>query len=104
MPLRISLPYHFLSSFKEAENMRVLFLATMLAAFLFYGKATAEQSVTVAWYGGNWGDAFNACVAKPFTETTGIAVKPEIGTSIVELSKRTLQMVSATIELALLDG
>src|SRR5258706_9237017 len=76
----------------------------MLAAFLSYAKATADQSVTVAWYGGNWGDAFNACVAKPFTETTGIAVKPEIGTSIVTLSKLKQQKGSASIDVAWMDG
>jgi putative spermidine/putrescine transport system substrate-binding protein len=80
--------------------------ALLLGATLLAGPAFAQQpaSITVAWYGGNWGDAFNACVAQPFTKKTGIAVKPEIGTSTVTLSKLQQQKSAPTIDVAWMDG
>ncbi|HWK67739.1 MAG TPA: ABC transporter substrate-binding protein [Rhizobiaceae bacterium] len=65
---------------------------------------TQPASITVAWYGGNWGDAFKACVADPFTKATGIAVNAEIGTSTVTLSKLQQQKQAPTIDVAWLDG
>jgi putative spermidine/putrescine transport system substrate-binding protein len=66
--------------------------------------ATAQESITVAWYGGNWGDAFKACVADPFTKATGIRVTPEIGTSTVTLAKLQQQKNAPTIDAAWMDG
>lgn len=66
--------------------------------------AQAPQSITVAWYGGNWGEAFNACVAQPFTQATGIAVVPEIGTSTTTLAKLQQQKGNPTIDVAYMDG
>ena len=82
-------------------------LATaMLATTLFTAPALAQQpsSITVAWYGGNWGDAFRACVAEPFTKATGIAVNAEIGTSTVTLAKLQQQKAAPTIDAAWIDG
>lgn len=80
--------------------------AALLGSALFAAPALAQQpaSITVAWYGGNWGDAFRACVAEPFTKATGIAVNAEIGTSTVTLSKLQQQKAAPTIDVAWMDG
>ncbi len=64
----------------------------------------APTTLTVAWYGGNWGDAFNACVAEPFTKATGIKVVPEVGTSTTTLAKLQQQKGAPTIDVAWIDG
>lgn len=51
------------------------------------GAMADQQKLTVALYGGNWGDAFLNCVAEPFTKATGIAVAAEVGTSTTTLAK-----------------
>lgn len=66
-------------------------------------QAQAEE-VRVAWYGGNWGDAFQSCIATPFTEATGIQVVPEIGTSNTTLAKLRQQKDKPLIDVAFLDG
>ncbi len=73
---------------------------------LMMTSALGQQpsSITVAWYGGNWGDAFRACVAEPFTKATGIAVNAEIGTSTVTLAKLQQQKAAPTIDAAWMDG
>jgi putative spermidine/putrescine transport system substrate-binding protein len=79
--------------------------AALLGCSVFTQAALAQPaSITVAWYGGNWGDAFKACVADPFTKATGIAVNAEIGTSTVTLSKLQQQKQAPTIDVAWLDG
>lgn len=81
------------------------FAAALLGCSVFTQAAIAQPaSITVAWYGGNWGDAFKACVADPFTKATGIAVNAEIGTSTVTLSKLQQQKDAPTIDVAWLDG
>jgi putative spermidine/putrescine transport system substrate-binding protein len=81
-----------------------------LAAFVLCSTALTQpayaqsQSITVGWYGGNWGDAFRSCVAEPFTKATGIGVNAEIGTSTVTLSKLQQQKGSPTIDVAWMDG
>ncbi|MGO4739073.1 ABC transporter substrate-binding protein [Bosea sp. 2KB_26] len=87
-------------------NRPVRLATAMLATTLLTAPALAQQpaSITVAWYGGNWGDAFRACVAEPFTKATGIAVKAEIGTSTVTLAKLQQQKAAPTIDVAWLDG
>lgn len=66
--------------------------------------ASAQSTLNVAWYGGNWGEAFKSCVAEPFTKKTGITVVPEIGTSAVTLSKLQQQKSAQTIDVAWMDG
>jgi putative spermidine/putrescine transport system substrate-binding protein len=65
---------------------------------------TAPQSITVAYYGGNWGEAFDACVAQPFSKATGIKVVAEIGNSTTTLSKLQQQAGDAVIDVAYMDG
>ena len=80
------------------------------AALLAAGLITApqagaqQQKITVAWYGGNWGDAFRACVAEPYTQATGVQVSPEVGTSTTTLAKLQQQKAAPTIDVAWLDG
>lgn len=73
---------------------------------LALGSTASAQpkSITVAWYGGNWGEAFQACVAAPFTEKTGIAVVADIGTSTTTLAKLQQQVSAPTIDVAYMDG
>ncbi len=80
--------------------------AALLGTSLLIAPALAQQptSITVAWYGGNWGEAFRACVAEPFTKATGIAVNAEIGTSTVTLAKLQQQKAAPTIDVAWMDG
>jgi putative spermidine/putrescine transport system substrate-binding protein len=85
---------------------RSLRLAVTVLSIGVAAPALAQQpsSITVAWYGGNWGDAFRACVAEPFTKATGIAVNAEIGTSTVTLAKLQQQKAAPTIDVAWMDG
>lgn len=81
-------------------------VALCIAGFAAPGTALAQkpERITVAWYGGNWGTAFNTCVAQPFTQATGIAVVPEIGTSTTTLAKLQQQKGAPTIDVAYMDG
>lgn len=85
---------------------KALLSTTLVAATLPAAPTMAQQppSITVAWFGGNWGDAFRACIADPFTKATGVAVKAEIGTSTVTLSKLQQQKGAPTIDVAWMDG
>lgn len=65
---------------------------------------SASRSITVAYYGGNWGEAFDACVAQPFSKATGIKVVAEIGNSTTTLSKLQQQTGNAVIDVAYMDG
>ena len=87
-------------------HLRSTLLAAALAAGVTAGGTAAAQDnrITVAWYGGNWGDAFKACVADPFTKATGIAVTPEVGTSTTTLAKLQQQKSAPTIDVAWMDG
>lgn len=80
---------------------------TATSAVLALGVPAAHaqaKSITVAWYGGNWGDAFKACVADPFTAKTGVAVVADIGTSTTTLAKLQQQSAAPTLDVAYMDG
>ena len=90
-----------------ANRIGTMTAAALCAAGLAASSSAWAQkpdSITVAWYGGNWGEAFNTCVAKPFTQATGITVVPEIGTSTTTLAKLQQQKSSPTIDVAYMDG
>jgi putative spermidine/putrescine transport system substrate-binding protein len=88
-----------------AISFRNALHAGAVAAVLMHQPAlAADQAITVAWYGGNWGDAFKACVADPFTRATGIRVTPEVGTSTTTLAKLQQQKDAPTIDVAWMDG
>lgn len=63
-----------------------------------------NQQITVAYYGGNWGEAFDACVVQPFSKATGVRVVAEIGNSTTTLSKLQQQAGNAVIDVAYMDG
>lgn len=81
-----------------------LVTASALALAAASAPASAQEALHVAWYGGNWGDAFKACVADPFTKATGVAVVPEVGTSTVTLAKLQQQKDAPTLDVAWMDG
>jgi putative spermidine/putrescine transport system substrate-binding protein len=85
-------------------RVRAALGAAAIAGSVLVQPAAAQTTLTVAWYGGNWGDAFRACVADPFEKATGIKVVPEIGTSTVTLSKLQQQKAAPTIDVAWMDG
>ena len=68
------------------------------------GPATAQQPLTVAFYGGEWGDAITACIVDPFVKTSGVKVTPEPGVSSVTLAKLKQQKGSPAIDVAWIDG
>lgn len=82
-----------------------LMLSAITGAALMAGASFAHANeVRVAWYGGNWGNAFKTCIADPFTKKTGITVIPEIGTSNTTLAKLRQQKDKPIIDVAFLDG
>ncbi|MFF7396197.1 ABC transporter substrate-binding protein [Achromobacter sp. NPDC008082] len=86
-------------------NRSALGAALLGAGLLLATPAMAQQQkITVAWYGGNWGDAFRACVADPYTKATGVTVVPEVGTSTTTLAKLQQQKNAPTIDVAWMDG
>lgn len=75
------------------------------AAFAgFSAMAAAEDSITVATYGGEWGAAMQACIIDPFTRDTGIRVTPEPGVSGVTLSKLRQQKQAPSLDAVWIDG
>ncbi|MDF1608667.1 ABC transporter substrate-binding protein [Hoeflea sp. YIM 152468] len=66
--------------------------------------AAAQDPITVATYGGEWGAALQACIIDPFTEATGIAVTPEPGVSAVTLSKLLQQQDAPVLDVVWMDG
>ena len=64
----------------------------------------SAQSLTVAVYGGEWGEAIQSCIIAPFAKASGIAVTPDPGVSNVTLGKLRQQKGSPTIDVAWLDG
>ncbi|WP_445657216.1 ABC transporter substrate-binding protein [Achromobacter sp. NCFB-sbj8-Ac1-l] len=90
-----------------ATNTRSALGAAALGAGLILASQAAlaqQQKITVAWYGGNWGDAFRTCVADPYTKATGVTVVPEVGTSTTTLAKLQQQKAAPTIDVAWMDG
>jgi putative spermidine/putrescine transport system substrate-binding protein len=68
------------------------------------GGAAHAQSLTAAFYGGEWGEAIQACIVDPFTKATGSRVTPDPGVSTVTLGKLRQQKGSPVIDVAWIDG
>lgn len=73
-------------------------------ALVGHAPASAQQALTVAFYGGEWGDAITSCIVDPFTKSTGIKVVSEPGVSSVTLAKLKQQKGDPVIDVAWLDG
>ncbi|WP_211231041.1 ABC transporter substrate-binding protein [Budvicia aquatica] len=86
----------------KTNNMIIFFLLLYCTSSQI--SFAASEKLTVAMYGGNWGEAFLRCVADPFTQETGIAVAAEFGTSTVTLAKLQQQKSKPTIDVAWMDG
>lgn len=85
------------------QKKNISLCAAVICAMSIASPAMADQ-IRVAWYGGSWGDAFQKCIADPFTEETGINVVPVIGTSNTTLAKLRQQQDEPIIDVAVLDG
>ena len=83
---------------------RLVGAASFVAAGAFATVAAAEDSITVATYGGEWGAAMQACIIDPFTKDTGIKVTPEPGVSGVTLSKLRQQKDAPSLDAVWIDG
>lgn len=80
-------------------------ITTATAALLLATLNTAvADTLTVATYGGEWGDAIKACISTPFEKASGNTVIPEPGVSGVTLAKLRQQAGNPTIDVAWLDG
>jgi putative spermidine/putrescine transport system substrate-binding protein len=66
--------------------------------------AEAQQRLTVATYGGNWGDAQKACILDPFAKTSGVQVAQETSVSTVTYNKLKQQRGNPSIDIAWIDG
>lgn len=64
----------------------------------------AQERLTVAFYGGSWGEAIQSCIVDTFSEQSGITVIPEPGVSTVTLGKLKQQRDNPAIDVAWLDG
>ena len=60
----------------RARNVFIALSAATLAAALL-AKPALSQPLTVAFYGGEWGDAITACIVEPFKKTSGASVTPD---------------------------
>jgi putative spermidine/putrescine transport system substrate-binding protein len=76
-------------------------MAPLLAAS---GTAPAAEGLTIAFYGGSWGEAIQKCVVDPFVKATGIMATPEPGVSSVTIAKLRQQKGNPAIDVAWMDG
>jgi putative spermidine/putrescine transport system substrate-binding protein len=80
--------------------MRVLVMTSLM--FLLLGLAAAGEAaepLVVSVWGGNWKDAIERVVAKPFTARTGIPVEFEVGGTIDRLAKARVAKGSPLVDL-----
>jgi putative spermidine/putrescine transport system substrate-binding protein len=68
------------------------------------GTAHAQERLTVATYGGNWGEAQKACILDPFAKASGVQVVQETSVSTVTYNKLKQQKGNPSIDIAWIDG
>ena len=86
-------------------SMKILTLASALVSLSIGSTiAGAQQRLTVATYGGNWGEAQKACILDPFAKATGIQVIQETSVSTVTYNKLKQQKGNPSIDIAWIDG
>lgn len=81
---------------------RPLAIAAML--FAIGMSAQAQERLTVATYGGNWGEAQKACILDPFAKASGVQVIQETSVSTVTYNKLKQQKGNPSIDIAWIDG
>ncbi len=74
------------------------------AAALLASPVSAQQRLTVATYGGNWGEAQKACILDPFAKASGVQVVQETSVSTVTYNKLKQQKGNPSIDIAWIDG
>jgi len=79
-------------------------LASTVAAIGLFSTAASAQSLTAAFYGGEWGEAIQKCIVDPFVKSTGKTVTPDPGVSTVTLGKLRQQKGNPAIDIAWIDG
>src|SRR5215472_1450118 len=76
-----------------------------LGAIAFSCASTeAQQRLTVATYGGNWGEAQKACILDPFAKASGVQVVQEMSVSTITYNKLKQQKGNPSIDIAWIDG
>src|SRR5262245_37808824 len=83
------------------------FMLALLGAGACFGladPASAQQRLTVATYGGNWGEAQKACILDPFAKASGVQVLQETSVSTVTYNKLKQQKGNPSIDIAWIDG
>lgn len=83
---------------------RLVSAAAALGALGGAPGASAQDAITAAFYGGEWGEAIQACIIDPFVKQSGIKVTPEPGVSSVTLAKLKQQKGNPSIDVAWIDG
>lgn len=76
----------------------------LMATLATQSPALAADGLTVAFYGGSWGETIQKCIVDPFVTTSGIKVTPEPGVSTVTLAKLRQQKGNPAIDVAWMDG
>lgn len=67
-------------------------------------EGRSAEGLTVAFYGGSWGEAIQKCMVDPFVKATGIKATPEPGVSSVTIAKLRQQKGNPSIDVAWMDG
>jgi putative spermidine/putrescine transport system substrate-binding protein len=88
----------------QAMSRSTLFAVLTSAMALGAGPVSAEETLTAAFYGGEWGDAIQSCIVDPFVKSSGIKVTPDPGVSTVTLGKLRQQKGAPVIDIAWIDG
>lgn len=88
----------------QAMSRSTLFAVMTSAVALSAGPVSAQEALTAAFYGGEWGDAIQSCIVDPFAKSSGIKVTPDPGVSTVTLGKLRQQKGAPVIDVAWMDG
>jgi putative spermidine/putrescine transport system substrate-binding protein len=83
---------------------RILMVRAALGTLAMSCAAADAQRLTVATYGGNWGEAQKACILDPFAKASGVEVIQETSVSTVTYNKLKQQKGSPSIDIAWIDG
>jgi len=78
--------------------------AALGALALSCASSQAQQRLTVATYGGNWGEAQKACILDPFAKNGGVEVIQETSVSTVTYNKLKQEKGNPSIDIAWIDG
>ncbi|HEU4379041.1 MAG TPA: ABC transporter substrate-binding protein [Hyphomicrobiaceae bacterium] len=83
---------------------RILSVTLLVTGCLLASPVSAQQRLTVATYGGNWGEAQKACILDPFAKASGVQVAQETSVSTVTYNKLKQQKGNPSIDIAWIDG